>query len=43
VIEAMLRGLGAELIVLHLAFQPEGGAYGRHHHADDAEGPSHHD
>jgi len=51
VIEAMLRGLGAGLIVLQLAFQPEGGAYGRHHHvddvaddvADDVEGPSHHD
>jgi urease accessory protein len=35
VIEAMLRGLGAELTHLRAPFQPEGGAYGGgsgHHH-----------
>ena len=31
VIEAMLQGLGAELRHLHAAFEPEAGAYGKHH------------
>jgi urease accessory protein len=38
VIEEMLRGFGAELIKVQVAFQPEGGAYGRnehHHHHHD--------
>ena len=36
VIEQMLDGFGAELIKVQVAFQPEGGAYGRqeHHHHD---------
>lgn len=34
VIEAMLRGLGAELQHLEAAFEPKSGAYG-HHHAHD--------
>ena len=34
VIEAMLRGLGAELRHLHAAFEPEAGAYGKHHEHD---------
>lgn len=32
VIEEMLRGFGAELIKVQVAFQPEGGAYGRNEH-----------
>jgi len=31
VIEDMLRGLGATVVKLHAAFQPEGGAYSDHH------------
>jgi len=31
VIEAMLKGLGAELQHLGAAFEPESGAYGHHH------------
>src|SRR5262245_29472915 len=31
VIEDMLRGFGATLVTHHAAFQPEGGAYSRHH------------
>ena len=31
VIETMLQGLGAELRHLHAAFEPEAGAYGKHH------------
>ena len=40
VIEEMLRGFGAELIKVQVAFQPEGGAYGghNHHHEQDEEG-----
>jgi urease accessory protein len=34
VIEAMLRGLGAELRHLQAAFEPEAGAYGKHHEHD---------
>ena len=46
VIEEMLRSFGAELIEVQVAFQPEGGAYGRHghhHHHHDEEGHHHHD
>ncbi|HKA18757.1 MAG TPA: urease accessory protein UreE [Blastocatellia bacterium] len=45
VIEEMLCGFGAELIKVQVAFQPEGGAYGRHHHHNvhDAEGHPNHD
>jgi len=32
VIEAMLKGLGAELRRLEAAFEPESGAYGQHQH-----------
>jgi len=32
VIEAMLKGLGAELRHLEAAFEPESGAYGQHQH-----------
>jgi len=32
VVEEMLRGFGAELLKVQVAFQPEGGAYSRHHH-----------
>ena len=36
VIEAMLKGFGADLLKVHATFQPEGGAYGEHHdgHSD---------
>jgi len=40
VIENMLGGFGANLVKVHAAFQPEGGAYGGHGHLhdhDDAE------
>jgi urease accessory protein len=43
VIEEMLCGLGAKLIKVQVAFQPESGAYGRHHHVHDAEGHHNHD
>ena len=44
VIEEMLRSFGAELIKVQVAFQPQGGAYGsHHHHAHDAEGTHNHD
>jgi urease accessory protein len=43
VIEALLRGLGAELSRLQTPFQPEGGAYGGHgHHHDPRATPNHH-
>lgn len=35
VIEAMVRGLGADTRHVHAPFQPEGGAYGGHSHAHD--------
>jgi len=35
VIEAMVRGLGAETRHVHAPFQPEGGAYGDHRHGHD--------
>jgi len=40
VIEHMLHGFGADLVVVHAPFQPEGGAYtghGHHHHHGDRE------
>jgi len=43
VIEEMLRGFGAELLKVRVAFQPEGGAYGGHGHGHDEEGHHHHD
>ena len=52
VIEAMLVGLGAEIVPVSAPFQPERGAYGgdqphsRHSHGHDHQhghGPSHHD
>lgn len=45
VIEEMLRGFGAELVKVQVAFQPESGAYGRHdhHHHHDEEGHHDHD
>jgi urease accessory protein len=39
VLEAMLRGLGAQVEHLEAAFHPEGGAY----HGDHSHGHSHHD
>ena len=43
VIEDMLRGFGAEISNLQVAFQPEGGAYGHgHHHRHDGD-HHHHD
>jgi urease accessory protein len=44
VIEHMLHGFGADLVVVHAPFQPEGGAYaghGHHHHHGDR--GSHHE
>jgi urease accessory protein len=44
VIEAMLRGFGAELVRMRAPFQPEGGAYGGHgHHHDHEDGWHHHE
>ena len=45
VIEHMLRGFGADLVKVHAAFQPEGGAYGGHghHHNHDDEEHHHHE
>ena len=42
VIEKMLHGFGANLVKMEAPFQPEGGAYGSHHH-DDGDGGHHHD
>jgi urease accessory protein len=42
VIEKMLHGFGANLVKVQAPFQPEGGAYGSHHH-DDGDGGHHHD
>jgi urease accessory protein len=41
VIEKML-GFGANLVKVQAPFQPEGGAYGSHHH-DDRDGEHHHE
>lgn len=35
VIAGMLTGLGAEVHALEAVFEPEGGAYGHHHHDHD--------
>lgn len=35
VIAGMLTGLGAEIQALDAVFEPEGGAYGHHHHDHD--------
>jgi urease accessory protein len=44
VIEDMLRGFGADLAKVQVAFQPEGGAYaGNGHHHDHADGGHHHE
>ena len=43
VIEEMLRGFGAELIKVQVAFQPESGAYGRHDHQHQHDEEGHHD
>lgn len=43
VIAEMLEGLGARLREVDEAFNPEGGAYGGHHHAHDHEAHHHHD
>ena len=44
VIEAMLHGFGAELVMVRAPFQPEGGAYGGHgHHHDHEDGGYHHE
>jgi urease accessory protein len=40
VIEAMLASLGASLAAIEAPFDPEGGAYGHHHHEHD--GDAHH-
>lgn len=42
VIEAMLKGLGAELCHFEAAFEPESGAYGQHH-GGQHHGGHHHD
>jgi urease accessory protein len=42
VIEDMLRGFGATIVNRLTAFQPEGGAYSGHHHADHDEESQHH-
>jgi urease accessory protein len=43
VIEDMLLGFGADLVIIQAAFQPEGGAYGGHghHHNHDEDGHHH--
>jgi len=43
VIEEMLRGFGAELVKVQVAFQPEGGAYGKHEHHHHHDENGHHD
>jgi len=44
VIEDMLRGFGADLVKVHVPFQPEGGAYGSHgHHHDQVDSEHHHE
>jgi urease accessory protein len=42
VIEAMLQGLGADLVKVQASFQPEGGAYGGHSHHHDHDDDGHH-
>lgn len=43
VIEDMLRNFGAHLEAVQAAFQPEGGAYGQHHHHTHDGDHHHHD
>jgi urease accessory protein len=43
VIENMLRGFGAEISKVQVAFQPEGGAYGHSHDHKHHEDHHHHD
>jgi urease accessory protein len=43
VIEDMLRGFGADLDRVQVAFQPEGGAYGHDHHHKHHDGQHHHE
>jgi urease accessory protein len=42
VIEEMVTGLGARVLVINAPFNPEGGAYagGHHHHGDDYDAPA---
>jgi urease accessory protein len=42
VIEEMLRGLGATVVTLKAAFQPEGGAYSDHRHSAPHSSSDHH-
>lgn len=42
VIEKMLHGFGGNLVKVQAPFQPEGGAYGSHHH-DDRDGEHYHE
>ena len=42
VIEHMLLGFGADLVKVHAAFQPEGGAYGGHGHHHNHDDEEHH-
>jgi urease accessory protein len=44
VIEEMLSGFGADLLKVHVSFQPEGGAYGSNeHHHNHVDGERHHE
>ena len=44
VIEGMLHGFGADLVMVRAPFQPEGGAYSGHgHHPDHDDGEHHHE
>ena len=43
VIEDMLRGFGADLVVMQAPFQPEGGAYTSHGHHHDHDDRGHHE
>jgi urease accessory protein len=42
VIEEMVTGLGARVLVINAPFNPEGGAYpgGHHHHGDEGDAPA---
>jgi len=41
VIETLLRGFGADLVIVRASFQPEGGAYGGHNHHNHEESGHH--
>jgi urease accessory protein len=43
VIEAMVKGLGARIIEIEAPFDPEGGAYAGHAHAEETHGHTGHD